>query len=235
MSLSAASGKENISPKKNNLKSVPTQSSLSDFFNLPNKKRPLQSTPSTSSDKTTKKPRENGFRQMHLTHLPLLHTCPQCLMSYVRGGDDEGTHEKHHARVTRGIIWDGLGRGKRAAKSKSGSGVGDSGWRVIRENVPFAARGKGRILVADGSYGGTKVCPLTSRFITDVDLKSWTISYEQSILSSLPHPYLSRYCRNARSFYSPPPPRLQADYNQPKAHQKKGSFRSLSRNRSNGP
>jgi N-acetyltransferase len=97
---------------------------------------------------------------MHLTHLPLLHTCPQCLMSYVRGGDDEGLHEKHHARVTRGIIWDGLGRGKKSGKLKDGgANLSDKGWRVIKENVPFGEKGKGRgkIIVADGSYGGVKV------------------------------------------------------------------------------
>jgi N-acetyltransferase len=77
-------------------------------------------------------------------------------MSYIRGGDDEGTHEKHHARVTRGIIWDGLGRGKRV-KSKVD---GDKGWRVIKDNVPINGKGRGRILVVDGSYGGVKVCPL---------------------------------------------------------------------------
>ena len=76
-------------------------------------------------------------------------------MSYIRGGDDEGTHEKHHARVTRGIIWDGLGRGKRV-KSKVD---GDKGWRIIKDAVPFNGKGRGRIIVADGSYGGIKVCP----------------------------------------------------------------------------
>jgi len=76
-------------------------------------------------------------------------------MSYIRGGDDEGTHEKHHARVTRGIIWDGLGRGKRAKSRVDG----EKGWRVIKDNVPFYGKGRGRIIVADGSYGGVKVCP----------------------------------------------------------------------------
>jgi N-acetyltransferase len=89
-------------------------------------------------------------------------------MSYIRGGDDEGTHEKHHARVTRGIIWDGLGRGKRV-KSKVD---GDKGWRVIKDNVPFNGKGRGRILVADGSFGGVKVCPHI-KCMTD---RSWTIS-----------------------------------------------------------
>jgi len=133
----------------------PTQVTLGSFFNLPNKKRPLSSTKSDS--RVVKKPKEDDrFRQMHLTHLPLLHTCPQCQMSYIRGGDDEGTHEKHHARVTRGIIWDGLGRGKRV-KSKVENG--DKGWRVIKDNVPFNGKGRGRIIVADGSHGGVKVCP----------------------------------------------------------------------------
>ena len=153
------SGKENISPRK------PTQATLGNFFNLP-KKRPFQLQSQTTSEKEqkekiVKKAKDNGhgYRQMHLTHLPLLHTCPQCLMSYVRGGDDEGLHEKHHARVTRGIIWDGLGRGKKRVKAKvTVNQVDDKGWRVIRENVPFGDKGKGRILVVDGSCGGAKVC-----------------------------------------------------------------------------
>jgi len=78
-------------------------------------------------------------------------------MSYVRGGDDEATHEKHHARVTRGIIWDGLGRGKKIKKVGSVD-VLDKGWRVIKENVIFGGKGKGRIIIVDGSYGGSKVC-----------------------------------------------------------------------------
>jgi hypothetical protein len=149
------SDKENVSPVKTK---QPTQVTLGSFFNLPNKKRPLSSTKSDS--KVIKKPKEDDrFRQMHLTHLPLIHTCPQCQMSYIRGGDDEGTHEKHHARVTRGIIWDGLGRGNRV-KSKVD---GDKGWRVIKDNVPFNGKGRGRVLVADGSFGGVKVCPLKTR------------------------------------------------------------------------
>jgi N-acetyltransferase len=157
-----------VSPNKRTR--LPTQSTLSNFFALPtkkvsdnhagpSKKRPLQS----SETKNKKSKDDNILRQMHLTHLPLLHTCQQCQMSYVRGGDDEGTHEKHHARVTRGIIWDGLGRGK--GKGKRGEGADrDNGWRVVRDNVPFGpgGKGKGRIIVADGSYGGSKVCPLLS-------------------------------------------------------------------------
>jgi len=162
-------GKENVSPNKARSKMIPTQSTLSSFFGIPSKKvfgnethagpsrkRPLQPL-DTKNSKRAKD--DNTRRQMHLTHLPLLHTCQECQMSYVRGGDDEATHEKHHARVTRGIIWDGLGRGK-ARKRVEG---GDNGWRVVRDNVPFGSagkgKGKGRIIMVDGSYGGTKVCP----------------------------------------------------------------------------
>jgi N-acetyltransferase len=100
-------------------------------------------------------------------------------MSYVRGGEDEGLHEKHHARVIRGIIWEGLGRrvmpkekGKRAVASED-SGCG---WKVVRENVSFGpstgpgngvgrerGKGKGKIVVADGSFGGTKVSSPSSQ------------------------------------------------------------------------
>lgn len=79
-------------------------------------------------------------------------------MSYVRGGEDEGLHERHHARVTRGIIWDGLGRGAKSTKIKGKEK--ETGWRVIKEGVSFGPKGKGRIIVADGSYGGTKVSPI---------------------------------------------------------------------------
>ncbi|RSH94531.1 hypothetical protein EHS25_004335 [Saitozyma podzolica] len=42
--------------------------------------------------------------QTHLTHLPLLHTCGECHMSYVRGGEDEPMHSKHHSRVLNDIL-----------------------------------------------------------------------------------------------------------------------------------
>jgi N-acetyltransferase len=85
-------------------------------------------------------------------------------MSYVRGGDDESLHEKHHAKVTRGSIWDGLGRGRARKKTENGIGIGigekDCGWRILKDNVPFGpgGKGKGKVIVADGSYGGAKVC-----------------------------------------------------------------------------
>lgn len=80
-------------------------------------------------------------------------------MSYVRGAEDESLHEKHHARVTRGILWEGLGRGKGKGKAKAhtGSEAADCGWRVVRDDVTFGVKGKGKIVVADGSYGGSKV------------------------------------------------------------------------------
>lgn len=216
------SGKENIAPTKT------TQATLGSFFNLPNKKRPLQAT--STESKGVKKSKDSGvLRQMHLTHVPLLHTCAQCLMSYVRGGDDEGLHEKHHARVTRGIIWDGLGRGRRIkARPKSKSQevgevvVTDKGWRVIKDNVPFGAKGKGRVIVTDGSYGGTKVCPPLPHVA--VLMYSWTIYSIQSIQYS--HHHLSHLLSwtNARFSYSPPGPLLLGDSNQVriKAYLKKG-------------
>jgi N-acetyltransferase len=201
-------GKENISPgpkgvsdrkastsNSTSTHAKATQSTLGNFFNLPNpKKRPLHpgttisatssnindAQPSSKKSKAVdqrdgknKDRSKDSFTQMCLTHLPLLHTCSQCLMSYVRGGEDEGLHEKHHARVTRGIIWEGLGRrvmpkekGKRAVANESFG----CGWRVVRENVSFGpsagpgngvgrekGKGKGRIVVADGSFGGTRV------------------------------------------------------------------------------
>jgi N-acetyltransferase len=148
---------------KSKEKSSSSQSTLANFFNLPpnSRKRPLQ--PSSAGGKPKKVKDE---KQMHLTHLPLLHTCSQCQMSYVRGGDDESLHEKHHAKVTRGSIWDGLGRGKLRKKTGNGLGIGigigekDCGWRIVKDNVPFGpgGKGKGKVIVADGSYGGAKVC-----------------------------------------------------------------------------
>lgn len=151
------------------------QSTLRGFFTLPPKlrpnKRPLsQITDDYHSDshapimlKSVKREPncklKDGLTQLHLTHLPLLHTCRECLMSYVRGGEDEGLHERHHARVTRGIIWDGLGRSSRSTKMKGKEKDKEVGWRVVKDNVSFGPKGKGRIIVADGSCGGAKVSP----------------------------------------------------------------------------
>ena len=76
-------------------------------------------------------------------------------MSYVRGGEDEGLHAKHHVKVVRGIPWDGLGKGKGKARA-----VNDGGYKIVCENVEFGSgreRGKGRIIMCDGSWGGVKV------------------------------------------------------------------------------
>lgn len=76
-------------------------------------------------------------------------------MSFVRGGEDEHTHAKHHARVIRGIPWDGLGKGKGRALPGN-----DGGWRVIQQDVKFGGEqysGKGRLITCDGSWGGQRV------------------------------------------------------------------------------
>jgi N-acetyltransferase len=209
------------------------QSTLGSFFNLPNpnpKKRPLYPStliagPSTSSSrmedeksklkkaKTSegskgKAKEKDALTQMYLTHLPLVHTCSQCLMSYVRGGEDQSLHERHHARVTRGIIWEGLGRSKGKGKGKE-RGEGECGWRVVKDNVPYGPQGKGRgrIIVADGSYGGAKVCPCPSypdSLLVRPGTKltgSWTTSSKQSIQYSHPPPSPSPSWTIARSSY----------------------------------
>jgi N-acetyltransferase len=160
------------------------QSSLKGFFApLPRPKKPLE--PSTtiplastnhpalsipSSSKSHYKHNihvldaaKHIYTQSHLTHLPLLFTCQECQMSYVRSSpSDESTHRKHHDRVVRGIIWDGLGKGKGKAhfinKGEAAEGGGE-GWKVVREGVRFGRRneGVGRVIVCDGSWGGSKV------------------------------------------------------------------------------
>ncbi|KAK4689903.1 N-acetyltransferase, partial [Tremellales sp. Uapishka_1] len=125
------------------------QSTLKEFFApLPGKKRPLQPATTISAPTATT---AKSLTQLHLTHLPLLSTCPECHMSYIRGGDDEGVHGKHHARVTRGIIWDGIGKGK-------GKAMGQ-GWRCVQDDIRFGSGNKsiGRIVVFDGSWGGSKM------------------------------------------------------------------------------
>lgn len=75
-------------------------------------------------------------------------------MTYVRGGEDEGVHSRHHGRVMRGIPWEGLGR-----TSGKGGNKGEKGWKEVGE-VNFGQgvnAGKGRIVVCDGSWGGPKV------------------------------------------------------------------------------
>ena len=85
-------------------------------------------------------------------------------MSFVRGGEDEGLHEKHHARVTQGIVWDGLGRAK--GKNK------DGGWKIVRDAVPFGrdGNGKGKIVVCDGSWGGSKASLEENSRLSKADL-----------------------------------------------------------------
>jgi N-acetyltransferase len=92
-------------------------------------------------------------------------------MSFMRGGDDEGVHERHHARVVRGIVWDGLGKGKgkaagQGAGGHKGEGAGQ-GWRVVQDDVCVGSV-RGRIVMLDGSWGGNKVsvaCHFHERYI----------------------------------------------------------------------
>jgi N-acetyltransferase len=77
-------------------------------------------------------------------------------MSFVRSSPvDEALHKRHHARVTRGIVWDGLGKGKGKASER------DVGWKVVRDGLRFGWKdeGGGRVVVCDGSWGGSKVSP----------------------------------------------------------------------------
>ncbi|WVW79992.1 hypothetical protein I302_101965 [Kwoniella bestiolae CBS 10118] len=147
------------------------QSSLKGFF-VPQpqrKTKPLQPSttiPSSSSSSSTKrsvgspssilgiKPpkatsssKPKPLTQLHLTHLPLIHTCQECGMSFMRGGEDEGVHIAHHTRVLRGIVWDGLGKSR------------EQGWKVVKDDIPFGDRGKGngKVVVVDGSCGGNKL------------------------------------------------------------------------------
>ena len=104
-----------------------------------------------------------SWTQMHLTHLPLFHTCKDCNMSYMRGGgEDESLHAKHHNRVMRGMPWDGLGKPQRRGQSSQvGKEAGPSvyrGWKVIREGVTLGSgKGKGKVIMCEGSFGGSKV------------------------------------------------------------------------------
>ncbi|WVR03963.1 hypothetical protein IAU60_000962 [Kwoniella sp. DSM 27419] len=183
------------------------QSSLKGFFTpAPSRKRPLEPSttvpalPPSSKRKVMvsvtmgKTKPKKGLTQMQLSHLPLLHTCRECGMSFMRGGDDEGTHVVHHTRVLKGIVWDGLGKGK----GKAVSGDADNGWKVVKENVAFGSgkqgeRGKGRIIMVDGSRGGSKLDEILST--VDTVLSS----------PSLPAPILDR-CKIFLFLTCSPPP-----------------------------
>ncbi|WWD16679.1 hypothetical protein CI109_101109 [Kwoniella shandongensis] len=164
------------------------QSTLKGFFApIPAKrKRPLQPTttvPATSNFSSTSastcstassskdaasssSSKSTPLTQLHLTHLRLLHTCPDCSMSYMRGGEDESIHRAHHSKVLRGIPWEGLGKGKGKGKST----LGETGWKVIKDDVEFGpksgglwkVRAKGRIVMIDGSWGGAKLDEILS-------------------------------------------------------------------------
>lgn len=114
--------------------------------------RPLKAPTSLDARSKTVRPASTAIlQQSYLTHLPLLETCKACCMTYVRGGGDEGLHARHHGRVMRGISWEGLGKGKGKVK-------GETGWREIKE-ITFGRKGegKGRVVVCEGSWGGSKV------------------------------------------------------------------------------
>lgn len=85
-------------------------------------------------------------------------------MSFVRGSEDEHLHAKHHARVIRGIPWDGSGKGK-------GKMIGDGGWKVVRDDVYFGEKsaGKGRVIMCDGSWGGQKVGTILSACLLQLE------------------------------------------------------------------
>ncbi|WVQ62728.1 uncharacterized protein L199_000876 [Kwoniella botswanensis] len=143
--------------------------------------------PSRSSS-CSSKPKTRPLTQLHLTHLPLLHTCQGCGMSFMRGGEDESVHVAHHTRVLKGIVWDGLGKGK--GKSRE-----DKGWKVVKDDISFGEKekGKGRVVMVDGSYGGSKL----DEILTTVD----------RVLSSppLPRAILER-CKIFLFVTSSPPP-----------------------------
>ncbi|WVF67082.1 hypothetical protein IAT40_001827 [Kwoniella sp. CBS 6097] len=150
--------------------------------------------PSSSANLAKSGKPASGLTQMHLTHLPLLHTCQDCGMSIMRGGNDEGVHAAHHARVLRGIVWDGLGKGK--GKAVTGAGAGEQGWRVVKDDVVFGSgkgAARGRVVMVDGSWGGPKLAEILST----VDL----------ILSSPPLPQaIIERCKIFLFLTSSPPP-----------------------------
>lgn len=123
-------------------------------------------------------------------------------MSYVRGGEDEALHAKHHVKVIRGIPWDGLGKGKGKQTAS------DAGWKVVADHVEFGSgreKGKGRVLMCDGSWGGQKVSSRQRRY-TYVQLAE-ILSTVDTVLSSpaLDPPMLER-CRIFLYVTSSPPP-----------------------------
>lgn len=216
-------------------RSVPTQSSLRGFFTTSHAQRPLAAltpnvsstrlTPSSSTDKGKGKP---ALTQLHLTHLPLLHTCPQCHMSFVRGGEDESVHERHHARVVKGIIWEGMGRSKRPGK---GVGKGkerdmtDCGWKVVRDGVELGhGKVKARIIMMDSSWGGSKV-HLTAVSIDAVLIYSFTTFSVRSTRCSLLRPFQHLFSKDAKSSSSlRRRPRLRAIEPSDKSHTRKPSM-----------
>ncbi|WOO78984.1 N-acetyltransferase ESCO2 [Vanrija pseudolonga] len=108
------------------------QSTLLGFFGpVPKKRRDAASAAAPSAPAPTK------LTQLHFA--AGLRTCTDCAMSYVRGGDDEAVHARHHARVTAGIPWDGRGRSK-----------------VVRDRVAFAG-GTLRVIEVDASVAGVRV------------------------------------------------------------------------------
>lgn len=125
-----------VKPKQPKVLSLSRPVTIASFLKAPQ--------PSNSKTSGSVKAKTRSMTQMHLTHLPLLHTCPTCGMSFVRGGPDEGVHVTHHTRVLRGILWEGM---------KKGEG---EGWKVVQEDVEFGGKRRGRIIVVDGSFGGSK-------------------------------------------------------------------------------
>ncbi|EIW68890.1 hypothetical protein TREMEDRAFT_68850 [Tremella mesenterica DSM 1558] len=130
---------------------VVSQPTLKSFF------APLPSSPSVPKSLKRPRPLESlsvnttappNLTQLHLTHLPLLHTCKECQMSYVRGGEDDAVHVKHHTQVVRGVIWD--------APSKT-KGKETMRLKVVEEEIHFGQKGSGRIIMLDASCGGNKM------------------------------------------------------------------------------
>ncbi|KAL1410260.1 hypothetical protein Q8F55_004266 [Vanrija albida] len=116
-----------------------TQSTLRGFFApVPKKRRDATPTSAPAAPSPAPTPAPAKLTQLHFS--AGLRTCPECAMSYVRGGDDEAVHARHHARVTAGIPWDG-----RAPGSK-----------VVKDRVAFAS-GTVRVIEVDASVGGARV------------------------------------------------------------------------------
>ncbi|WVO20091.1 uncharacterized protein IAS62_001381 [Cryptococcus decagattii] len=131
-----------VKPKQPNILGLSRPVTIANFLKTP---QPINAKTGGSGRVKTR-----YMAQMYLTHLPLLHTCSTCGMSFVRGGPDEGFHATHHARVLRGILWEGM---------KKGEG---EGWKVIQEDVEFGGKGRGRIIAVDGSFGGNTLVEILS-------------------------------------------------------------------------